>query len=205
MTFPPTSPSDHESARSPAPAIALGVAAVLIALNAFALGASGSVSALAGLTAAVLASISIATSAFAPRWRAALPVLSDATADAMALLFQSGLAMASATFVGAVALVGIFDPRVIGSGVWAVVAVLVALGISIAAVTFKGRRGFDPVPNISSYADAVPGLVVLIGVSAGTMLNAAGLDAAAALVVSVWIFWGAIAPIRTAARLLTRE
>lgn len=204
MTLPPTSPPDSTAARRHAPAIALGIAAVLIALNAFALGASGSTSALAGLTVASLAMMALATSACATRWRTALPAVDDTTAEAMALLFQSGLALASALFVGIIALVGIFDPRMIGGGALALLAVLLSLGIGIAGVAFERRRGLDTASNPASYADLVPALVVMIGVAAGTMLRAPGLDAAAALAVAVWLFWGALAPIATAARLLSR-
>lgn len=205
MTLPPGSPPDIDSASMPGMRIALGVAAMLIGLMAFALGASGSISALAGLSVSGLIMTGLATTAFAPRWRTALPAVDDATADAMGLLFQSGLAVASALFIGVVAFIGIFEPRPVGGGAWAVAAITIALGIGVAVVALRGRGRFDANSVFSSYADLIPLFVVVIGIGAGAMLNAPGLDAAAALVVAVWLFWGALPPIAVAAELLSRS
>jgi cation diffusion facilitator family transporter len=48
-------------------------------------------------------------------------------------------------------------------------------------------------------ADLLANVVVLIGVGSGAFLDAPGLDAAAGLVVAVWLFWGALTLLRTAA------
>jgi len=48
-------------------------------------------------------------------------------------------------------------------------------------------------------ADLAANAVVLIGVISGAFLAAPGLDAAAGLVVAVWLFWGAVGVLRTAA------
>ena len=48
-------------------------------------------------------------------------------------------------------------------------------------------------------ADLAANLVVLIGVISGAFLAAPGLDASAGLVVSVWLFWGAVGMLRGAA------
>lgn len=205
MTLPPDSPTSSDAASMPRLRMALAVATLLMALKAFALGASGSISALAGLAESGLVMVGIAMSAFAARWRTTLPDVSEATADAMGLVFQSGLAVASALFIGVIALFGIFEPRPVGEGPWAFAAVAIALGIGLAIVALNGRGRLDTGPVFSSYADLVPGFVVLIGVWAGSMLNAPGLDAAAALVVAVWLLWGALAPISEAAGLLSQD
>jgi cation diffusion facilitator family transporter len=55
-------------------------------------------------------------------------------------------------------------------------------------------------------ADLASGVVVLIGVISGAFLNAPGLDAAAGLVVAVWLFWGAFGVLKGASdQLLDRE
>jgi len=48
-------------------------------------------------------------------------------------------------------------------------------------------------------ADMAAGVVVLIGVASGAFLSAPGLDAAAGLIVAVWLFWGALGLLREAA------
>jgi cation diffusion facilitator family transporter len=48
-------------------------------------------------------------------------------------------------------------------------------------------------------ADLAANVVVLIGVISGAYLGAPGLDAAAGLVVAVWLFWGAISLLRESA------
>lgn len=180
----------------------MGAGVILIALKAFALGASGSVSALAGLTESALALTGIVSILFASRWQPALSRMDEVTADAVARLIQSGMTMAAAIFVGLIALFGIFDPRPVAGGLWAVAAIMASLGVAAGLIWHGRRAARHPGQTRAPYIDLVPGLVVLIGVSAGTLLNAPGLDAVAALVVAVWLFWGAFAPIRSAASLL---
>ena len=48
-------------------------------------------------------------------------------------------------------------------------------------------------------ADIASNVVVLIGVISGAWLAAPGLDAAAGLIVSVWLFWGALTLLKSSA------
>jgi cation diffusion facilitator family transporter len=48
-------------------------------------------------------------------------------------------------------------------------------------------------------ADLASNAVVLIGVASGAFLSAPGLDAAAGLIVAVWLFWGALGLLKDAA------
>ena len=48
-------------------------------------------------------------------------------------------------------------------------------------------------------ADLAANVVVLIGVVSGALLKAPGLDAAAGLVVAVWLAWGAVSLLKDAA------
>ncbi|MBB5744969.1 hypothetical protein [Brevundimonas variabilis] len=181
------------------------VLAGLVALKAFALGASGSVSALAAVVTSCLAMVAAGTNLLMPRWRAMLPTVDDDVAEAIERLVQSGMAMSAAMIVGVIALVGIFEPRPVGGGWWAVGAIGVSLGITAALAAARARTGGPAGRDAQSSSDLVSTFVVLLGVTAGALLNAPGLDAAAALVVAVWLFWGALPQIMVAARLLGRD
>lgn len=189
--------------------LSVGVAVVLIALKAFALGASGSVSILASLADSVLDLVASMGVFFAVRW-AALPADEDhrfghGKGEALAALVQAGLVFASALFIGWEAVQRIFDPRPITSGYVSVLVVLISIALTGWLVWMQGRAirrsGSMAVKADRSHyaADLASNVVVLIGVISGAFLAAPGLDAAAGLVVSVWLFWGAIALLRSAA------
>jgi cation diffusion facilitator family transporter len=192
------------------------VAVVLIALKAFALGASGSVSILASLTDSALDLAASLTTFYAVRW-AARP--SDHThrhghgkAEAMAALVQAGLVLASSVFVGWEAVARMFDPRPVTGGSWAIGVVVISMLLTAALVwlqtrSLKAHGSMAVQADRAHYAaDLAANAVVLIGVLSGAFLGAPGLDAAAGLVVAVWLAWGAFGLIRDAGgQLLDRE
>jgi len=213
-SFPaPATPTDlqadaHAATRA-VTRLSVGVAVVLIALKAFALGASGSVSVLASLADSALDLVASLGVFFAVRWAAA-PADEDhryghGKGEALAAMVQAGLVFASALFVGWEAVQRIFDPRPVTSGSWAVVVVLVSIALTGWLVWMQGRaiRQSDSMAvkaDRSHYAaDLASNVVVLIGVISGAFLAAPGLDAAAGLIVSVWLFWGALTLLKTAA------
>lgn len=189
--------------------LSVGVAVVLITLKAFALGASGSVSILASLADSVLDLVASLGVFFAVRW-AALPADEDhrfghGKGEALAALVQAGLVFATALFIGWEAVQRIFDPRPITSGYWTVLVVLISIALTGWLVWMQGRaiRRSDSMAvkaDRSHYtADLASNVVVLIGVISGAFLAAPGLDAAAGLIVSVWLFWGALTLLRSSA------
>jgi cation diffusion facilitator family transporter len=188
--------------------ISVGVAVALIALKAFALGASGSVSILASLTDSVLDLIASLATFYAVRWAAAPPDeehrYGHGKGEAMAALVQAGLIFASAVFIGWEALQRIVDPRPVGAGGWAVGVMIVSLGLTAGLVWLQGKAlretGSLAVAGDRSHyaADLAANVVVLIGVVSGAWLHAPGLDAAAGLVVAVWLFWGAFSLLKDA-------
>lgn len=196
--------------------LSVGVAVVLIALKAFALGASGSVSILASLTDSMLDLIASLTTFFAVRW-AARPGdhghrHGHGKGEAMAALVQAGLVFASAVFIGWEALQRIFDPRPVVGGSWAIGVVLISIALTAGLVWFQTRSvkasGSMAVSADRAHyaADLASSIVVLIGVVSGAFLDAPGLDAAAGLVVAVWLFWGAFGVLKGAGdQLLDRE
>lgn len=189
--------------------LSVGVAVVLIALKAFALGASGSVAILASLTDSALDLAASLATFFAVRWAAAPPDAEHrhghGKGGAMAALVQSGLIFASALFIGWEAVLRIFDPRPVTSGSWAVTVVLISIALTGWLVWMQDRAirrsGSMAVKADRAHyaADLAAGVVVLVGVASGAFLSAPGLDAAAGLIVAVWLFWGALALLKEAA------
>jgi cation diffusion facilitator family transporter len=196
--------------------LSVGVAVVLIALKAFALGASGSVSILSSLTDSALDLAASLTTFYAVRW-AARPGdhthrFGHGKGEAMAALVQAGLIFASALFIGWEALLRMFDPRPVTGGVWAVGVVLISMAMTAGLVWLQTRslraKGSMAIEADRAHyaADLAAGAVVLIGVVSGAFLSAPGLDAAAGLVVAVWLFWGGIGLLKGAGgQLLDRE
>ena len=188
--------------------LSVGVAVALIALKAFALGASGSVSILASLTDSSLDLIASLATFYAVRWAAAPPDAEHryghGKGEAMAALVQAGLIFASAVFIGWEALQRIVDPRPVAAGGWAVAVMIVSIGLTAGLVWLQGKAlketGSLAVAGDRSHyaADLAANAVVLIGVVSGAWLRAPGLDAAAGLVVAIWLFWGAFGLLKDA-------
>lgn len=206
---PPGTPADAQLATHDVTRLSVGVAIVLIALKAFALGASGSVSILASLLDSTLDLVASLVTFVAVRW-AAGPAdewhrFGRGKGEALAALIQSGLIFASAAFVGWEALQRILDPRPITAGVWGVSVILISIVLTLWLVWMQTRaikrsQSMAVTADRAHYtADLAASVVVLIGVASGAFLDAPGLDAAAGLVVSVWLFWGALGLVRTAA------
>lgn len=205
----PTALDDAQLANRSVTRLSVGVAVVLIALKAFALGASGSVAIMASLTDSALDLIASLATFFAVRWAAAPPDAEHrhghGKGEAMASLVQSGLIFASALFIGWEAVLRIFDPHPVSSGYWAVMVVLISIALTGWLVWMQDRAikrsGSLAVKADRAHyaADLAAGVVVLIGVASGAFLSAPGLDAAAGLIVAVWLFWGALTLLKEAA------
>lgn len=200
---------DAHSATRAVTRLSVGVAVVLIALKAFALGASGSISILASLADSALDLVASLGVFFAVRWAAA-PADEDhrhghGKGEALAAMMQAGLVFASALFIGWEAIQRILDPRPVTAGYWAVLVILISIALTGWLVWMQGRAikasGSMAVEADRAHyaADLAANAVVLIGVISGAFLSAPGLDAAAGLVVAVWLFWGAYGMLKTAA------
>lgn len=212
MTTPapaPASLDDAHLATRRITRLSVGVAVVLIAMKAFALGASGSVSILATLADSVLDLAASLTTFFAVRWAAA-PADEDhryghGKGEALSALVQAGLVFASAIFIAWEGVQRIFDPRPVTAGGWAsgiVVATIVITAwlVWMQTQTLKKTGSVAVAGDRAHYAaDLAANVVVLIGVISGAFLGAPGLDAAAGIVVAVWLFWGATGMLKAAA------
>nr|WP_314433083.1 cation diffusion facilitator family transporter [uncultured Brevundimonas sp.] len=205
----PAPPEDAHQATRRITRLSVGVAVLLIVLKTFALGASGSVSILASLTDSALDLAGSLTAFFAVRWAAAPPDqdhrYGHGKGEALSALVQAGLVFASAVFIGWEAVQRIFDPRPVTSGGWAVGVVVIGIAVTTWLVWMQTRAlkktGSLAVAGDRAHyaADLAANVVVLIGVVSGAFLSAPGLDAAAGLVVAIWLAWGASGMLRTAA------
>lgn len=211
----PAAPDNHSVNRD-VTRLSVIAAVILIALKAFALGASGSVSILASLADSALDLIASLATFYAVRW-AARPSDADhrhgrGKGEAMAALVQSGLIFASSAFIAWEALHRMIDPRPVSGGGWGV-AVIVISSLLTAWLIWRQDRAVKATGSMAVAADRThyaadlaANAVVLIGVVSGAWLAAPGLDAAAGLVVAVWLFWGAIGLLRESAdHLLDKE
>ena len=208
MTETPTPPDSHALNRR-ITTLSVGVAVFLIALKAFALGASGSVSILASLADSTLDLIASLAVFFAVRWAAIPPDhehrYGHGKAEALAFLVQAGLVFASAVFIAWEAVQRMIDPRPITAGGWAVAVMIISIIVTLGLVWLQSRAiratGSLAVRGDRAHyaADLGANIVVLIGVASGAFLGAAGLDAAAGLVVAVWLFWGALGMLKGSA------
>ena len=208
MTETATPPDNHALNRR-ITTLSVGVAVFLIALKAFALGASGSVSILASLADSSLDLIASLAVFFAVRWAAIPPDhehrYGHGKAEALAFLVQAGLVFASAVFIAWEAVQRMIDPRPITAGGWAVAVMIISIIVTLGLVWLQSRAiratGSLAVRGDRAHyaADLGANIVVLIGVASGAFLGAAGLDAAAGLVVAVWLFWGALGMLKGSA------
>lgn len=200
---------DAHAANRDVTRLSVGVAVVLIVLKAFALGASGSVSILASLADSSLDLLASLGVFFAVRWAAA-PADAEhrhghGKGEALAALVQAGLVFASSVFIGWEAIQRMFDPRPVTAGGWSVGVILISIALT-GWLVWRQTRAIGKSDSLAIKADRAhyaadlgANAVVLIGVVSGAFLSAPGLDAAAGLVVAVWLFWGALGMLREAA------
>lgn len=183
MTEPSPTSQDADSRTRRLTMLSVGVLLALVALKAFALGLSGSTAMRASLVESVLELIAIAS-----------VVMIERTSDTArrrdaARLLQAGLVLASAVFVGWDAVVRIFLPWPVVGGPWPVAVAVLSL---VAMAWLVRARHGDCAGRPPYLGELATGVVALIGVTAGTLLNAPGLDAAAGLTIAVWLFWGGL-------------
>lgn len=189
--------------------ISVVVAIIMIAMKAFALGVSGSVSILASLTDSSLDLIASVATFVAVRWAAAAPDnehrYGHGKAEGLAALVQSGVVLASAVFIGIEATRRIFRPEPVEGGQWAVGVIVVSIALTGWLIwqqskAVKATGSLAVAGDRAHYAaDLGANTVVLIGVISGSLLHAPGLDAAAGLVVAIWLAWGGVNLLRDAA------
>lgn len=189
-------------------ALSVAVAVVLVTAKAFAWWASGSVALLASLADSSLDLLASLITLYAVRYAVAPPDaehrFGHGKAEAFASLMQGGLVFASAALIGREAIAGLLHPQPIAAGGWAlaVMALSVALTfglISVQSWVLRRTRSIAVTGDRAHYAaDLGSNIASMAGIAGAALLGLHWLDAAAGLLVAVWLLWGAIGVFREA-------
>ena len=184
----------------------VSVAAVLVAAKLAGVLASGSVALLASLADSGLDLVASLATFFAVRYAVAPPDkehrFGHGKAEAFASLFQAALVFASAALVAREAIGHLLHPTPVKAEGWAVLAMLLSIALTglliwrqtrtlrlTASVAVSGDRAHYA-------ADLGSNVASLLGIVGAALLGWAWLDAAAGLVVAVWLGWGAVGVLR---------
>lgn len=216
MTAPPLTAAQAGVLTRRVTTLSVAVAAVLVSAKTAAWVASGSVALLASLADSGLDLLASLITLYAVRYAVVPPDaehrFGHGKAEAFASLMQGGLVFASAALVGREAIVGILDPRPIAAGGWAVavmgLSVVLTVGlISMQSWVLRRTRSVAVTGDRAHYAaDLASNLAAMAGIAGAALLGLHWLDAAAGLLVALWLLWGAIGVFREAgAQLMDHE
>lgn len=183
-------------------------ASLLIVLKAAVWLPSGSVALLASLADSALDLAASLGTFYAVRYAAAPPDrghrYGHGKAEAFASLVQAGLVFASAALVGREAIARLLHPQAIGAESWAMAAmagsiVLTSLLVLAQNRVLKGVKSVAVSGDRAHYAaDLASNAAALIGIGAAALTGQAWIDAAAGLIVALWLVWGAVGVFRQA-------
>ena len=208
--------SEHAQLTTRAAALSTGVAAFLIMLKAWAWIASSSVAMLASLADSTLDFVASLITYYAVRYAAAPPDnehrFGHGKAEAFAGLMQSGLVALSGVLIAVEAAPRLFIVAPVAQGM-ASLAVMVVSIVLTAALISAQTRAIRRTGSVATRADRLhyigdlsANLIVMAGIGAAAWFGWTWADAVAALVVALWLGWGALHVAREAAdHLLDRE
>src|SRR5690606_32992674 len=177
--------------------MSVATAAVLGAIKLAAWLASGSTAMLASMADSGLDLVASLGTFWAVRYAAAPPDaehrFGHGKAEAFASLMQAGLVFASAALVGEEAIRHLIEPRPIQAEGWAmgvmVISTTLTGGLIYAQSKVLRRTGSVAVSGDRAHyaADLASNLVVFIGIGAAALTGLARIDAAAGLIVALWL------------------
>jgi cation diffusion facilitator family transporter len=188
-------------------ALSVGCAAVLIVLKVIAWRASGSIATLASLADSALDLLASLTTFWAVRYAVAPPDrehrYGHGKAEAFASLIQAGLVFASAALIGEDAVQHILRPEPLSHESWALGAMAISTVLTLLLIWAQTRvlrqaRSVAVSGDRAHYAaDLGSNVVAFVGIALAGFAGA-WIDAAAGLVVTAWLVWGAIGVFRHA-------
>jgi cation diffusion facilitator family transporter len=188
------------------------VAAILILAKTAAWLASGSVALLASLADSGLDLVASLITFYAVRYAAEPPDaehrFGHGKAEAFSSLVQGGLVFASAALVGQEAISHMIDPQPVRATGWAMAVMVLSILLTLALITAQSRvlkqtQSIAVSGDRAHYAaDLLSNAAALAGIGAASLLGLAWLDAAAGLLVALWLIWGAIGVFREASQQL---
>ncbi|MBO9709793.1 MAG: cation transporter [Caulobacter sp.] len=218
MSEPQTALTAAESAKLTrrVTALSVGTASILIVIKGAAWRAGGSVAMLASLADSALDLVASLVTFFAVRYAVAPPDaehrFGHGKAEAFSSLTQAGLVFASAALIGQEAVRNMLHPKPIaaeglGIGVMIVSIALTLLLIRAQHEVTRRTRSVAVSGDKAHYAaDLASNAVSLLGIAAAGFLGLTWVDAAAGLIVALWLVWGAIGVFREAShQLMDRE
>jgi len=196
--------------------LSVATATILIVIKAIAWRASDSVAILASLSDSALDLVASLITLFAVRYAAEPPDaehrFGHGKAEAFSSLLQGGLVFASGALIGREAIAAMLNPRPVEHGLAGVIVMVVSIALTLALITAQSRvlkaSGSIAIAGDRAHyaADLGSNAVALAGVAAASWLGLYWVDAAAGLVVALWLIWGAIGVFRDASdQLLDRE
>ena len=205
------SPSDPKAARNVA-LLSVATATILIIVKAIAWRASDSVAILASLSDSALDLVASLITLFAVRYAAEPPDaehrFGHGKAEAFSSLMQGGLVFASGALIGREAFDALMHPRPVEHGLAGVIVMIVSIVLTLCLITAQTRvlkaSGSIAIAGDRAHyaADLGSNAVALVGVAAASWLGLSWVDAAAGLVVALWLIWGAIGVFRDASNQL---
>jgi cation diffusion facilitator family transporter len=215
MSLSATSPETRAATRRVA-LLSVATAAILIVVKAIAWRASGSVAILASLSDSALDLIASLITVYAVRYAAEPPDaehrFGHGKAEAFSSLMQGGLVFASGALIGREAISALLHPRPVEHGLAGVIVMVVSIALTLGLITAQTRvlkaSGSIAIAGDRAHyaADLASNAVALVGVAAAAWLGLSWVDAAAGLVVALWLIWGAVGVFREAsAQLMDRE
>lgn len=172
------------------PAVAL-LAVLIAALQAFALAATGSIAAAAGL---------VATALHLAGFVGVMTRGDGAPGAFSARAFLAGMSLAASGLLAAAAVVRVLWPQAITAGAAGAVALVLAAGLGVLGASAPALRRAPGSRDPEATADPSVLLVSATGLAASAFLGAPALDASAALIVAGWLLWGGIEDLRGASR-----
>ena len=196
--------------------LSVATAAVLIVVKAVAWQASGSVAILASLSDSALDLLASLITVYAVRYAAEPPDaehrFGHGKAEAFSSLMQGGLVFASGALVGREAINAWLHPQPVEHGLAGVVVMAISIVLTLALITAQTRvvkaSGSIAISGDRAHyaADLASNAVALVGVGAAAWLSLPWVDAAAGLIVALWLIWGAVGVFREAShQLMDRE
>lgn len=206
----------HPKAARNVALLSVATATVLIIVKAIAWRASDSVAILASLSDSALDLVASLITLYAVRYAAVPPDaehrFGHGKAEAFSSLLQGGLVFASGALIGREAFHAIFNPSPVQHGLAGVIVMIVSIVLTLALITAQSRvlkaSGSIAIAGDRAHyaADLGSNAVALVGVGAASWLDLPWVDAAAGLLVALWLIWGAIGVFREASdQLLDRE
>ena len=188
------------------------VAAVLIVIKLAAWSVSGSVALLASLADSGLDLVASLVTFFAVRYAAAPPDaehrFGHGKAEAFASLTQAGLVFASGALVGEEAIRHLLDPQPVQAEGWAMAVMGLSIVLTSALMYAQSqvlrRTGSVAVSGDRAHyaADLASNLIAIVGIGAVALTGLTRIDAAAGLLVALWLVWGAVGVFRQASNQL---